>query len=133
MSLPGWLARLNLHVTNRLTRPFAGFLPWFGVLEHVGRETGIRRRTPLNVFRQGDRFVIALTYGPDVEWLKNILHAGECRLLTRGRWLTLAEPHVYTDPRRRDVPAVVRPILALIGVREFVELRGPRGVDRALA
>ena len=53
MPLPHWLTRVNLVVTNRLTAPVAGWLPWFGVLEHVGRSSGTVRRTPLTIFRRG--------------------------------------------------------------------------------
>jgi deazaflavin-dependent oxidoreductase (nitroreductase family) len=129
MPLPHWLTRVNLAVTNRLTRPLAGRLPWFGVLEHVGRGSGIVRRTPLNAFRRGpDRWVFALTYGPEVQWLRNVEAAGECRLLVRGRWHDLVEPRRFRDPSRRLVPLPVRWALALLRVEWFVELReGRRG------
>ena len=123
MPLPHWLTRVNLAVTNRLTMPLAPWLPWFGVLEHVGRRSGIVRRTPLNIFRRGDLYVVALTYGPDVEWLANVLTAGRCRIRTRGRWLTLVEPRRFLDPSRRSAPWIVRPVLAALRVDEFVELR----------
>lgn len=127
MPLPQWLTRVNLVVTNRLTRPFAGWLPWFGVLEHVGRSSGTVRCTPINIFGRGsDRYVIALTYGPDVQWLRNVLAAGSCRVQMRGRWVALDEPRRFRDSSRREVPLVVRPILALLGVTEFLELRVQR-------
>ena len=123
MALPHWLTRVNLAVSNRIIGPFAAYLPWFGVLEHVGRRSGTVRRTPLMIFRQGsDRYVIALTYGPEVQWLANVLAAGRCRVRTRGRWITLVEPRRYSDPSRRAMPRAVRPILALLRVTEFVEL-----------
>ena len=40
--------------------------------------------TPLAVFRRGDRRVFALTYGPDVHWVKNVLAAGRCEIVTRN-------------------------------------------------
>lgn len=126
MPLPHWLTRVNLVATNRLLLPFAARLPWFGVLEHLGRRTGIVRRTPLNVFRSGpDRWVVALTYGPRVQWLRNIEAAGKCRLLTRGHWVHLVEPRRFRDQARRRVPLPVRWALALLRVEEFVELREP--------
>lgn len=122
MALPHWLTRVNLVLTNRLIGPFAGWLPWFGILEHTGRRTGTVRRNPINLFRRGDRYTIALTYGPDVQWLRNVEAAGRCRVRTRGRWIMLVEPRQFTDSSRRVVPLVVRPILALLRVTEFVEL-----------
>ena len=121
--LPHWLTRVNLAATNNLTRPFAGRLPWFGVLEHVGRQSGVVRQTPINIFPRGERYVIALTYGPDVEWLKNVVAAKGCRVRIQGRWLSLAHPRRFRDPRRRGVPPIVRVALAILGVDEFVELR----------
>lgn len=124
MPLPRWLTRVNLAVTNRLTMPLASRLPWFGVLEHVGRRSGTVRRTPLNVFRSGPgRWVVALTYGSGVQWLRNIEAAGECRMMIRRRWIRLGEPRRFRDPSRSRVPVPVRPILALIRVTEFVEFR----------
>jgi deazaflavin-dependent oxidoreductase (nitroreductase family) len=123
MALPHWLTRVNLVVTNRIIGPFAGWLPWFGVVEHVGRRSGTVRRTPLNVFRRGDRYVFALTYGPDAQWVANVLAAGECRMRTGGRWIRLAEPRRFHDQARREVPWIVRRVLAVINVSEFLEMR----------
>lgn len=123
MPLPHWLTRVNLVVSNRITAPFAARLPWFGVLEHVGRRSGTIRRTPLTIFRQGSgRYIIALTYGPDVQWLRNVEAAGHCRVKTRGRWVGLAGPRRFTDSERRAMPLVIRPILAALRVTEFVVL-----------
>jgi deazaflavin-dependent oxidoreductase (nitroreductase family) len=128
MPLPHWLTRVNLAVTNRLTLPLAGRLPWFGVLEHVGRQSGVVRRTPLNVFRvPGEaRWVVALTYGPGVEWLRNIEAAGACRMLIRGRWVRLVDPRRFHDPSRRRVPIPVRWALRLLRVDWFVALNEER-------
>jgi len=125
MPLPHWLTRVNLAVTNRLTLPLAGRLPWFGVLEHVGRRSGVVRRTPLNVFRvPGEkRWVVALTYGPGVQWLRNIEASGTCRMLIRGRWVRLVEPRRFRDPTRQAVPPPVRLALWLLRVGWFVELK----------
>jgi deazaflavin-dependent oxidoreductase (nitroreductase family) len=124
MPLPYWLTRVNLAFGNRLLAPFTAYLPGFGVLEHVGRRSGTVRRTPLTIFRRGTgRYVIALTYGSEVQWLRNVLAAGECRVRTRGHWVPFVEPRRFSDPARRQVPRAVRPILALLGVTEFLELR----------
>jgi deazaflavin-dependent oxidoreductase (nitroreductase family) len=123
MPLPHWLTRVNLVVTNRITQPIAWRAPWFGVLEHVGHRSGAVRRTPINIFRRGDRYVIALTYGPDVQWLKNVQAAGGCWVCMQGRWVALASPRRFRDPRRRAVPLVVRWALCVLNVTEFVELR----------
>jgi deazaflavin-dependent oxidoreductase (nitroreductase family) len=124
MALPHWLTRVNLAFGNHILRPFATFLPWFGVLEHVGRESGTVRQTPLMAFDRGHgRWIIALTYGPDVQWLKNVVASGDCRMLSRRRWRTLDAPRQFRDPKRHVVPAPVRLALAVLRVDQFVELR----------
>src|ERR1700758_1936248 len=65
-----WLAKINIAFTNRITSLFAGWLPGFGILTHVGRKSGKVYRTPINVFRASNGFVIALTYSSQSEWVK---------------------------------------------------------------
>jgi deazaflavin-dependent oxidoreductase (nitroreductase family) len=102
------LAPMSTHVFNRAIVPFAGRLPGFGVLTHVGRRTGSRHHTPLLALRRGDSYVIALWYGSDVHWVKNVLAAGACDLRTRGRDVRLTEPRLSIDPARRLLPGPLR-------------------------
>jgi hypothetical protein len=80
-----WLPKINIAFTNRITSLFAGWLPGFGILTHLGRKSGKVYRTPVNVFRAPNRFVIALTYSSQSEWVKNVLAADNCELKTRGK------------------------------------------------
>ena len=124
MALPHWLARVNLRFSNLFMRPIAARLPWFVVLEHVGRKSSTVRRTAIMAFhRKPDRWVLSLTYGTEVQWLRNVMAAGGCRLLSRGRWIEVVEPRRFADSSRSSVPWLVRPVLALLRVSEFVELR----------
>src|SRR6478736_9273678 len=104
MPLPKRLARFNLHVTNRVLGPVARQLPGFAVVSHVGRRSGRVHRTPVNLFRDGDRYVIALTYGSDSQWVRNVLAAGAVDVETRGRMVHLVGPEIVVDPRRSHVP-----------------------------
>lgn len=100
MQLPQGLARFNRHVTNPIQRMWAGWLPSFGILEHVGRRSGTPYRTPVNVFRtevDGKPGVaILLTYGPERDWLKNLTAAGGGRLRARGKTVGIADPRVVS-------------------------------------
>ena len=89
---------------NPLTRVFAGWVPWFGILTYKGRKSGRTYRTPMNVFRHGDDYVFALTYGSEVQWVKNVLAAGGCDIRVRGRDIRLVEPEVFVDRTRRLMP-----------------------------
>ena len=133
MPAPRWLARFNRRVTNRLFGPVAPRLPGFGVVVHTGRKTHRPYRTPVNVFRCADGYVIALTYGPDADWVRNVLASGGCTLETRGRTLRLTRPRLFRDERRRSVPLPVRLVLGVLGVINFLGLRrDDRAVDRAV-
>ena len=123
MPLPKRLARFNRHVTNRIVGPVAGRLPGFAVVSHVGRRSGRVHRTPVNLFRDGDHYVIALTYGSDSQWVRNVLAAGAVDIETRGRRVRLVAPEVVRDARRSLVPEPIRPILGLVRVSDFMLLR----------
>jgi deazaflavin-dependent oxidoreductase (nitroreductase family) len=117
-----WLAKFNIAVTNRITSLFAGWLPGFGILTHVGRRSGKVYRTPVNVFRAPNGFIVALTYSSQSEWVKNVLAAGSCELQTVGSKYQLVAPNVVRDTTRRRFPIPVRVILRLVGADEYMEL-----------
>jgi deazaflavin-dependent oxidoreductase (nitroreductase family) len=110
-------------VFNPIARRFAGWLPGFGILVYRGRKTGRMYRTPINAFQRGDSYVFALTYGADVQWVKNVVAAGGCTLRTRGRNVRLVDPEVFVDPGRRFMPRLVRFVLRLDRATEFLRMR----------
>ena len=120
MPLPKRLARFNRLVTNRVVGPVAGRLPGFAIVSHVGRRSGRVYRTPVNLFRAEGRYVIALTYGSDSQWVLNVLAAGAVDIETRGQHVHLVGPEVVHDAQRSLVPPSVRQILRLVNVSEFM-------------
>ena len=124
LPFPRQVAWLNKHVTNRILGPVAWYLPTFGRIEHVGRTSGRRYVSPMMGFRSDDRrrMTFALTYGADAQWVKNALAAGE--LTFDSRWsgrLHLVDPHLVHDPKRRAMPGIVRRMLSLARVDDFLE------------
>ena len=117
-----WAAAFNLAVTNRITSLFAARLPGFGILTHLGRKSGRAYRTPVNVFRAPEGFLIALTYGRDSEWVRNVVAAGRCELETRGVRYQLSAPTIVHDPTRRRFPLFARIVLGIIGANDFMQL-----------
>jgi|SRR5262245_3428150 len=122
MPIPRGVARVNKRVTNRITRRFAGWMPGFAIVTHTGRRSGRTYRTPVNVFQDGERYLFALTYGADSDWVRNVLAAERCEIRTRRRNVELVAPERFTDPTRRLVPVPVRWILALLSVTEFLAM-----------
>jgi deazaflavin-dependent oxidoreductase (nitroreductase family) len=119
------VARFNKHVTNHVTGPSARWLPGFAVVTHLGRRSGAVYHTPVNVFRDGNRYVFALTYGANSDWVRNVVAADRCEIQTRGKTVRLVAPELFTDPTRRPVPIPARWILGLIHVDQFLALRRP--------
>jgi len=117
-----WVAAFNLVITNRITSRFAARLPGFGILTHVGRKSGRLYRTPVNVFRAPEGFLIALTYGRESEWVKNVVAAGGCKLETRHVLYLLSAPTIVHDPTRRRFPLFVRIVLGVIGANDYMQL-----------
>src|ERR1700735_3355928 len=96
-----WVAAFNLAVTNRITSRFAHRLPGSAILTPVGQKSSNLYRMPVNVVRAPEGFLIALTYGRETEWVKNILAAGGCKLETRGVGNQLSAPTIVHDPTRQ--------------------------------
>jgi deazaflavin-dependent oxidoreductase (nitroreductase family) len=105
---PRWVAAFNLAVTNRITSPFVSWLPGFGMITHIGRKSGRAYRTPVNVFRVPNGFLIALTYGPTSQWVQNILASGSAELETRRTKYHLSSPNLVHDGTRRQFPCRTR-------------------------
>jgi hypothetical protein len=75
------------------------------------------------MFRDGERYVFALTYGADSQWVKNVMAAGGCEVRTHGRTVRLCEPRIFTDPDHRLVPGPVRVALRILDVDDFMSMR----------
>jgi deazaflavin-dependent oxidoreductase (nitroreductase family) len=118
-----FLRPFTKRVINPVTRLFAGWMPGFAILTHVGRKSGRTYRTPINVFRRGDHYLFALTYGADVDWVKNVLAAGGCEMRAGGRDVRLVEPELFVDPELRLMPPPVRLIGRFNRVSEFLRMR----------
>ena len=95
----------------------------FALLRHVGRKSGKTYENPIMVWRVEDGFVIALTYGPQVDWLRN-LQAAEQGTLRWHRQEYVFQTPVFIDEKiaLRALPAFIRGVLGVHGTHEFVKL-----------
>jgi deazaflavin-dependent oxidoreductase (nitroreductase family) len=127
MPIPRTIARLNKAGLNRVTVHVAPWLPGFGVVVHRGRKSGRTYRTPVNVFAAPGGYTIALTYGTNSDWLRNVVAAGGCELITRGRTVQATSPRVYRDEARSGIRVAERQILGLLHVSDFLALQAAPG------
>jgi deazaflavin-dependent oxidoreductase (nitroreductase family) len=64
------------------------------VIRHVGRTTGRAYETPVGAVATDDGFVIALPYGPNTDWLKNVLASGSATIVNEGNTYDVDRPEV---------------------------------------
>jgi len=64
------------------------------VVRHVGRKSGRVYDTPVVAVPTSDGFAIALPYGRNTDWLKNVLARGSATLINEGSEYTVNEPSV---------------------------------------
>ncbi|MPZ25677.1 MAG: DUF385 domain-containing protein [Micromonosporaceae bacterium] len=90
---PRRLAYVNRRFLNPVLRPLAHLLPPMAVVEHHGRVTGRRYRTPVFAFRRPGEVVIVLSYGRS-DWLRNLLNNGGGGLIRFARRQPMVAPRV---------------------------------------
>jgi len=123
MHLPHFLRRVNRVFTNPLLGTFARVVPPLAVVHHVGRKSGKRYKTPVVAFAHAGGFVIPMTYGRDVDWARNIVHAKGGELERLGRRHALRNPRVVDGKTAAPhLPAAVRGALVAANLPGFVLL-----------
>ena len=80
---------------NSVTLSIAGrrFSP-YALLRHTGRRSGRTYVTPLRAYPFGDGFVVGLTWGPDVDWCRNVMAAGNVTFRWHGQEYVLERPEI---------------------------------------
>jgi len=98
MKLSRRVARFNSTINNRLQGVYAWLLPPWAVILHRGRRSGRSYRTPVLAFRRGSTLIIALLYGEESDWLRN-LHAGAGKVVRGGRAFAITGAPRVLDTR----------------------------------
>jgi hypothetical protein len=114
-----------MHILNPAMLHLAGRKHFYaGVVRHTGRRSGKRYATPAVVDRVADGFILPLPYGTGVDWLRNVLVAGEATVTVDGRTYNVIEPEIIdaaaalpqlSERRRRA--------FARFGIDNFVKVR----------
>ena len=92
MPIPMWVTQINKRVLNPLELR-RGVRP---VLTHVGRSSGKTYRTPLDAHPVDGGYIIIVMYGPDSDWVKNVLAAGTATLEIDGVEFELVSPRLVS-------------------------------------
>jgi hypothetical protein len=108
-------------------------------IEHLGRRSGRRYRTPMVPAAVADGFLISLPYGSGVAWCRNVLAGGPATL----RWQGVAHRVVGAEvvglaAALPMLPPALRRVAVLARFRQFLRLRTapaggtPVGADAAV-
>jgi deazaflavin-dependent oxidoreductase (nitroreductase family) len=117
------------HTLNRATSRAArsGRGP-FSLVRHVGRRSGRVYETPLILAEVPAGFVAELTYGPDVDWYRNVVAAGHCTVIHQGREYPVDRiSELAPDEGLAAFPPSRRLVLRLLRRHRFRLLAVPRG------
>lgn len=94
--MPRAVANFNRRITNPVALGVAGRFPTLGILEHVGRKSGERYRTPLTIFDTRDGYVILIGYGVESNWVKNVMAGGPTSIRKHGKTVAVADPRLVS-------------------------------------
>jgi deazaflavin-dependent oxidoreductase (nitroreductase family) len=123
MPLPHAIGRANKRLLNPVVRLIAPRFPGLAVVDHRGRRSGTPYHTPVILFRSGSEMVIALTYGSQVDWVRNLLASEGGTVRSRGSTVRVGTPVIRRDDTGGvRIPGPVRAILSRLGVREYLHL-----------
>jgi deazaflavin-dependent oxidoreductase (nitroreductase family) len=92
MPYPRWLAKVNKRVFNP-REVSKGERP---VVIHVGRSSGTVYRTPLDAYPTIGGYLLVVRYGPDSDWVRNVLAAGGASLRVDGEEFYLDSPRLVS-------------------------------------
>jgi deazaflavin-dependent oxidoreductase (nitroreductase family) len=121
MPLPSSLGRFNKGVVFRVLGPLGGRVRPFAIVGHTGRTTGSGYETVVWAFERDGTVAIALTYGPETDWVRNVLAAGGGTIGLGGEVTPIGDPRIVGDDAGLPfVPAPVRAALRALDVHEFL-------------
>jgi hypothetical protein len=93
-----------------------------GLIEHVGRKSGIVRVSPVHPVRTEVGFRIIVPLGLESQWARNVLTAGRCRLQIGEVVYDLDEPRLISPLLVDEIPPVTGRVMAWLGFR-YLQLR----------
>jgi deazaflavin-dependent oxidoreductase (nitroreductase family) len=113
-----WIVKHGINPpTMRLARAGRGK---FALIRHIGRRSGATFENPLILARVPEGFIAELTYGPQVNWYRNIVAASGGEVFWKGSWFTIDRIADYDpDAGRKAFGFPASALLRVLRRREF--------------
>jgi deazaflavin-dependent oxidoreductase (nitroreductase family) len=109
-------------LSNRFFLKISG--KWFraySIVTHTGRRSGREYRNPVSAYPLGDGLVIAVLYGAQSQWVRNVMATGRLALRTKGRDYLLERPQIIPAAQALPAfPALSRRMLRSRNIHDFV-------------
>lgn len=108
------------NLVNPLARRFSRFIPGSAVIETVGRNSGLPRRTPVGGRADGSTFWLVSEFGRHSQYVRNIEANPNVRVQVKGRWHTGKATLVDDDDPRerlRSLPTMNSAVVRMVGTR----------------
>lgn len=124
MKIPSFVRYFNKYALNHLTGLLAkaGVGP-FCIIQHTGRKSGKMYKTTIQAYPIQNGFIIALTYGPEIDWLRNVQAANGCVLHYHRKAYALKNPvGMKANTALPYFPSFENAVLGFIGIEDFVRL-----------
>ena len=88
----------NKYLLNPLMLRLAGQKYWYAsVVRHTGRRSGTQYSTPIVADLVGDQLIVPLPYGTQVDWVRNVMTAGEATVVHKGQTYRVTAPEIIAS------------------------------------
>lgn len=116
------LVRFNKQILNPTTLKIAGRRSSvYATIKHVGRCSGREYSTPVVAKPFGDGFVMPLPYEAGVDWCRNVLAAGTCRLIWNGHEYIMERPEIIQPSvALKAFPFISRVLYIAGGINQYL-------------
>lgn len=118
MPYPRWLAKIN----KRMFNPSQIRKGNYPVVTHVGRTSGRAYETPLDAYPTNTGYVLVARYGPESDWVRNILAAGTATLRVDGQEHALDSPRLISQKEALDELATADPPADFTRAEDFLSM-----------
>jgi deazaflavin-dependent oxidoreductase (nitroreductase family) len=102
--------------------------PMAAQIRHAGRRSGRTYTTPVSAKRRGDVVVIALTFGNQSDWSRNVRSAGGASIRIEGDDYDVTQPQIMSRQEAKPlVQAAFSPMnragFRMLGIKQVMILR----------
>ncbi len=90
------------------------------MVTHVGRRSGKTYQTPLDAFPTETGYVLVARYGPESDWVRNVLAAGAATLRVDGTEHALGSPQLVDLDQALEALPSAEASRGLAGAEDFL-------------